>query len=383
MNCRTALVLGFLVLLTSWGASQTTIQVPSTPVTPGVPFKVVLTNNTSICIDTSVSNILTLLQPDGELIAPVLVGCGPVAMCLANGGKANLTYTAPASGPGSAGSFVLLCPHGSGAAARLDVGKASPVFPDIHCYPTAIPKGPGGHHIPFPAGTSPEWEFSNTAGKSHVISPTLRIFTPGGTAPVATAPLPNLNVPANGLTRVSLPLSRLGPGPYTVEATWFDPGMKSTISVRHGIHVSSIMSLDLHFPGGRVVPRGGSIPARLAVPQGSHRPPTPWYYVLAVGYLPGTLPLPGGVILPLTLDPLVVASVTNGVGGLLKSNAGNTTSAGVYCAHSMTYFPVATGITIAHPGAVLSGLRLRVGALAVNPGTGPDAASQPEEIVLQ
>ena len=94
---------------------------------------------------------------------------------------------APASGPGSAGSFVLLCPHGSGAAARLDVGKASPVFPDIHCYPTAIPKGPGGHHIPFPAGSSPEWEFSNTAGKSLVISPTLRIFTPGGTAPLATA----------------------------------------------------------------------------------------------------------------------------------------------------------------------------------------------------
>ena len=383
MNCRAALVLGLLVLLTSWGGTQTTIQVPSTPVTPGVPFTVVLTNNTSICIDTSTSNILTLLQPDGDLIAPVLVGCGPVAVCLANGGKANLTYTAPASGPGSSGSFVLLCPHGSGAAARLDVGKASAVFPDIHCYPTAIPRGPGGHHVKFPTGSGSEWEFANTAGKSHVISPTLKIFSPGGTVPVASTPLPSLTVPTNGITRVSLPLSRLAAGPYTVQATWFDPGTQGTISVRHGIQISSGISLDLHFPGGKVVPRGGSIPVRIAVPQGSPRPPTPWYYLLAAGYLPGSLPLPGGVIVPLALDPLVVASVTNGVGGLLTSNVGNTTSAGVYCAHSVTYFPVATGISIAHPGAVLSGLRLRMGALAINPGSGPDVASQPEEIVLQ
>ena len=129
MHCRAALVLALLVLLTSTGASQTTLQIPSTPVTPGVPFTVVLTNNTSLCIDTSVSNVLTLLQPDGELIAPVLVGCGPVSSCLFNGAKANLGYTAPASGPGSSGSFVLLCPHGSGAAVRLDVGQASPGFP--------------------------------------------------------------------------------------------------------------------------------------------------------------------------------------------------------------------------------------------------------------
>jgi len=383
MNYRTALAPGFLVLLTLWGTSQTTLQVPPTPVTPGVPFTVVLTNHTSICIDTGVTNILTLLQPGGELIAPVLVGCGPMATCLRNGGKVNLQYTAPASGPGSSGSFVLLCPHGSGAAVRLDVGTASKVFPDIHCYPTAIPHGPGGHHLTFPAGQGSEWEFACTASQPRIISPTLRIFRPGASVPVASTSFPSLMISANGVARVSLPLTGLAAGPYTVQTDWIDPGTTGPISIRHGLSLSAGTDLDLHLPGGPVVPRGGSISARIALPLQSPRPPASWPYVVAVGYHPGTTPLPGGVIVPLALDPLVIASVLNGINGLLTANVGNTTSASVYCAHSVTYFPVASGIRIAHPGPVLSGLRLRVGALAVNPGAGPDAASQPEEILLQ
>jgi hypothetical protein len=363
--------------------SQTTIQVPSTPVTPGVPFQVVLTNRTSICIDTSVTNVLTLLQSGGELIAPVLVGCGPVGSCLVNGASTTLTYTAPASGPGSSGSFLLLCPYGSGATARLDVGTANPVFPDIHAYPARVPHGPGGHHLPFPPSSGSMWEFASTASQPRVISPILSIYTPGGFMPVASTGFPSLTVPANGVMRVALPLTGLAAGPYTVQADWIDPGTNGPISVRHGIELSSGVSVDLHLPDGRFIPHRGSIFARFTVTQTALRPPVAWLYVVAVGYQPGTMTFPGGVIVPLALDPMVVASVQNGIGGLLSGHIGTTTSASVYCAHSVTYYPVATGIRFTHPGPVLSGLRLRVGALAFNPAAGADAASQPEEIVLQ
>ena len=382
MHCRAMLALALLALLAPRGTLQTTLQVPSTPVTPGVPFTVVLVNNTSICIDVSLTNVLTLLQPGGELIAPALVGCGPVASCLMNGAKANLTYTAPATGPGSSGSFVLLCPHGSGAAARLDVGTPSAGFPDIHAFPTAIPNGPGGHRIALPPAGS-EWEFANTASQPRIISPTLRIFTPGGSVPVASTSFPSLAVPAAGVARVSLPLAGLPAGPYTVQADWIDPGAPGPVSVRHGIQLSTGTIADLHLPGGPFLPRNGAISARIAVNRPSAIPPVPWPYVLAVGYQPGTTPFPGGVIVPLALDPLVVLSVVNGVNGLLTANAGTMSSASVYCAHSLTYFPVATGIGIAHPGPVLSGLRLRVGAVAIDPGSTAFAASQPEEITLQ
>ena len=386
MNRLALLALALLAMLPSLAlpaTSQTTIQVPSTPVTPGVPFQVVLTNRTSICIDTSVTNVLTLLQSGGELIAPVLVGCGPVGSCLVNGASTTLSYTAPASGPGSSGSFLLLCPHGSGAAARLDVGTASPVFPDIHAYPTLVPHGPGGHHLPFPPSTGSEWEFASTASQPCVISPTLQIFQPGGSTPVASTGFPSLTVPANGVVRVSLPLAGLAAGPYTVQADWIDPGTNGPISIRHGIELSSGVSVDLHLPDGPYIPRGGSISARFTVTQSAMSPPVAWPYVVAVGYQPGTMTFPQGVIVPLALDPMVVASVQNGIGGLLSANIGTTSSASVYCAHSVTYYPVATGTRIAHPGPVLSGLRLRVGVLALNPSAGPDAASQPEEIVLQ
>ena len=382
MDSKARKVIGSILLLVAVAHSQTTIQVPPAPVTPGVPFTVVLTNNTGICIDILAGNVLTLLQPGGELIAPELVGCGPVAFCLTGGQSTNLTYAVPTSGPGSSGSYLLLCPYGSGAAARLDVVGASPGFPDIHTYPPAMPHGPGAHQYAPPPSQGPEWEFANTANLPRVISPSLSIYTPGGSIPVATLSFPALTIPAGGVTRVGLPLAGLALGPYTVEASWNDPAIGPTTG-RHGIQISSATALDLHFPGGRVLAPGGSIPARIAVNQpGFFSAPT-WSYALAVGFLPGSTALPGGTIVPLVPDALVLASLANGIGGLLTGHVGTTTSQGVYCAHGITSYPVATGMVLAHPGPpALLGLTLRVAVFALDPATGTLAASQPEEITL-
>lgn len=379
-----------MLLMTACAAAttatgQVTLQLPSSPVTPGTPFTVVLTNNTNQCVDTLVTNVLTLMQPGGEVIAPVLVGCGPVATCLSNGQSASLTFTTPASGPGSAGSFVLLCPYAGGAAARLDVGAPATGFPDLHTYPAAMPHGPGAHKIGLPLGGSPDWEFANTSGQGRTIFPLIEVLLPGAATPVAVSN-PTVTVPANGTTQVTTPFAGLAPGPYTVRVTWLDPGIGGQLTASHGVVLTGGTSLDLHLPGGRVVPAGGALPARLAVDQGVPFVSAPvWSYVLAVGATPGSTALPGGILAPLAAaDPLVQASILNGINGLLAGHAGTTSSQSVYCAHGTTQFAVAGGILLGHPNLpALSGATFRIAAVAFEPVTGAWLASQPEQITLQ
>jgi len=381
---RPRLLMALILILAAGARGQIILQPPAGPVQPGVPFTVTLTNNSSTCIDTMVTNVLTLLQPTGELVAPELVGCGPVSFCLSNGQVASLSYTTPATGPGSSGSFVLMCPYGSGAAVRLDVGVPSVSFPAIHTYPTAIPHGPGGHQVAYPATAGSEWEFANTTNQAQLISPTILIFTPGGAVPVAFTTFSSLFVPANGVTRVSLPLAGIPSGPYTVETIWVDPAMGSSATVKHGIQLGSGVMVDLHLPGGHVLVPGGTIEARIALNEAGFFTTPTWSFALAVGFLPGSTPLPGGVIVPLVPDLLVMASISDGVGGLITGNVGLTTTQSVYCAQSSTSYPVATGIQITHPGPPsLGGLTVRLGALAIEPLTGQIAASQPEEITFQ
>jgi len=73
-------------------------------VQPGVPFQVVLTNNTSGGFGLSAEPLLHLLQPTGELITPEVIGCNAVGDLFGPGATATLTFTAPATGPGSSGS---------------------------------------------------------------------------------------------------------------------------------------------------------------------------------------------------------------------------------------------------------------------------------------
>jgi hypothetical protein len=362
--------------------AQTTITLPPMPVPAGVPFTAVVTPPASDCIDPLVSNVLALLQSTGDLITPTLVGCGPVSFC-SFGAPISVQFTPPASGPGSNGSFVLLCPYAGGAAARLDVLAPGAGFTDIHAFPAALPHGPGGHHVDVPGGGA-EWVLANTATVAHTVSVTIDVFAPGGTVPVASA-TQLLIVPAGGLVQATLPLAGLPLGPYTVETRWFDPGTQSNVTVRHGIETATATSLDLHYPAGKVIPLGGSLPARFAVRDvtGWWVSPT-WSYLFCIGVLPGTTPLPGGAIFPLVPDVVVIASITDGIGGLITGFAGQTISEGVYCAHSFNWWATASGISIAHPNVPgLSGLGGRTAVVAYDPAGQVWAASQPEDVVLQ
>jgi hypothetical protein len=226
--------------------------------------------------------------------------------------------------------------------------------------------------------------FANTAQVGRTVSVLLSVYAPGGATPVGTTLLTSLPVPAQGVIQMPLPLQGVPPGPHTVEASWTDPGTGTALLVRHGIQLSAEPIADLHLPAGKVIPLGGSIPARLIVNRpGSVTTPT-WIFALAVGFQPGGTTLPGGSIVPLVFDPLVAGSLADGIGGLLTGNVGMTATIGASCGHGVTTFPGASGITLAHPNVPgLPGVTLRVAAVAFEPMTGTVAASQPEEITLQ
>jgi hypothetical protein len=390
MSYSTHTILVSSLLVMSGVAAAQTIQVQSNPVKPGVPFTVAFTNNTTVGIPFSAMPLLHLLQPTGELIVPEIVGCSPVGMMVPPNGKQTIGFTAPAKGPGSAGSFVLLFPYGGGAVARVDVGKASAKFPDIHAYPVNTPFNLVGHQVKFPPNQVADWEFANTGGSTHrFASGQLSLFTPGGTVPVASLNLTGITVRAGGATRILLPLKGLTPGPYTVQVWWVDPGTNYLVVVRHGIVPASKTAIDLHLPAGRVVPWQGSISARVAISgfASTGRPPK-WPnlgYGLLMGYLPGSSVLPGGAVLPLVPDPLVLASLNHGAWGVLSNHIGIAKTMSTYCAHQTWSMPVGTGIQIRHPNIVaISGLTLRVAAVATDLKL-PNvfATSQPEEITFQ
>jgi hypothetical protein len=388
---RPTILLAAVLVLPTLVSAQS-IQVKGNPVKPGVPFTVVFTNNTTTNIPFSAMPLLHMLQPTGDLIIPEIVGCAPVGTSVPPNTTKSLSFTAPAKGPGSAGSFVLLFPYGGGAVARVDVGKASTGFPDIHTYPVNTPFNAVGHDVKFPPNqATADWEFSNTGGSTHKFtSGTLQLFTPGGTVAVASLSLNGITVPAGGATRIQLPLKGLTPGPYTVRVFWVDPGTKAPMIVRHGIQPPSTTNVDLHFPGGRVISWGGSIPARVAMsgfaPSGNPLNPT-WpnlAYVMLLGYVPGSSPLPGGDVLPLVADPLMIASVQHGAWGVLSNHFGIAKPLSTYCAHSTLSMPAGSGMQINHPNIpVVMGMTLRVAVGAVDLKTSAFAASQPEEITFR
>jgi len=374
MNQRIGIVLGFCCA----GACAQLLTITSPqPVAPGATYFVDVLNNTGGNLYIPSLPIFAHLQPSGELVDPLQPYCTDVIRYSAYPPGQRLTASLVA--PASPGSYLLLfhvrVVGNYRAVARLDVGTPSPGYPDIHPYPDAIPHPRISHQISFPPLQSPDWSLTNTGPAPHVFGAGDRIdvFAPQSTVPVATLPLQRTMVPAGGAATVSLPLAGLAPGPFTVETRWFDPGTTTTMTVRHGIR--NAWSIDMHFPAGRVLSPGGAISVFLgtwdAVAYG---------YAFALGLTPGTTILPGGVVAPIVLDPLVARSVLDGLGGLLTANVGTMTRTS--CGQgSDTY---AAGLGLRHPGSpALAGVVLRAASIAWTFDRSSFVASQPEEILLR
>jgi hypothetical protein len=347
------------------------ITLPSQPVTPGATFTATIFNDTGDFLYMSCGGSpLWLQHEDGSGVTrPVGTDC---LMAIPPNATMPVWFATPATGPGSSGSFAL---RAFFAAARLDVGAASPAFAAIRGYPPQIGSYYNAHTVAFPANI-PNWEFNSTATVAHTFGATdfVRVYTPGGVVPVAAASLAGVTVPPQRSLQGFLPLAGLVPGPYTVEMTWLDPGTGTVLTSRHGIQNGGNVSVEL--PGGHVIPSGGSLPVALGMTS------LPWnastHYAFCVGVLPGSTPIPGGFFMPLVADAAVLASLADGIGGLLMNNLG------VVPPPASPWSPAfVTGLGVAHPGPAFSGMVVRAAAVVLEPISQYYGVSQGEDLLIQ
>jgi hypothetical protein len=347
------------------------LTLPPQPVAPGSLIQITVFNNTTTITNLPCGDPVWLQHADGSAVTHgVIMDCG---FLFPPGSTATLWFNVPATGPGSSGSFALRV---WGVAMRLDVGNASPGFPAIRGYPIGIGGYSFSHRVSTFTQPYDNWEVNNTGTVPHTFAAgdAIRIFTPGGSTPVATASLAGFTVPAQSSLAGPLPLAGLAPGPYTVEMAWLDPGTGSVVTARHGIHDLGDITVDL--PGGHVVPNGGMLPVELIV-QGLPVVPVP--YAFCVGIAPGSTLLPSGFAVPLVGDAAVLASLADGIGGLLPNNVGTVPP---YSSPWVAY-QIVTGLGVHHPGAAFSGMIIRAAAVAHLPGSPFYNVSQGEDLLIQ
>ena len=355
------------------------------PAAPGSIVNVTLTNNTLNGIS-YVGQPLAMLTETGTLVQP-LQFFGDIAFFILPGSTVNLGLVAPMTGAGSDGSFVLLFSSliGAGrAVTRLDVGSADPQFPTLHAWPARTPFMFSTHELDFSTPTKAEWEFGNVGGGPHTFSSgdTLDMFTPGGTTPVASTSLAGLTVNAGLTVRVNVPVTGLTPGPYTITTFYADTAAGLPVFRSHGVQpLGTPNPIDLHLTTGHKVSLNDGAEAFLAFAGFTPNSPPLYFFVAAIQ--PGTLALPGATAPFIASDPIVLASLQDGVGGLLANNIGTPTP---FISPPLpfnlgNYFEPSVGIV--HPGPAFSGVSFRVAAVAFDSNAGDFGASQSETLTLE
>lgn len=375
-SCRpAALVVGLALLTagltTSLTAQPVRLQLPTTPVQPGVPFTVTVLGS----FTSTDGPQLFLLRPTGELIAPFVWGWGPAGG--AAGPITHFLFTAPATGDGSAGSFVLWFPAGSNSAvARLDVGTAS-VIATTHLFPMWVAS----------SHATDMFCLTNTGAAQQVLrSGRIDLFAPGGTVSLAGIDLTGYVIDAGGVRFIPLPLAGLPREPMVVRATWVDSAGISR-NATHGVQaqVYPPVEPDLQLPGGRDIARGGAIPVRIVCTPSASAAAR--FYAIVLGAAPGTTLLPSGQHLPVAIgDPFVLASLSNGL-GIIDNGVGTTRSESVRWGHSVRTVHIAEG-RIRHPNIPgVLGLRLRAAGFVLADfgvyGRNAWMASQSEDLTLR
>jgi hypothetical protein len=344
------------------------------PVSPGTTIPINLINDTNHSIWSPCWQYVWMQHADGG----VVLFPGLASDCLWElepGWQAAAWFQVPATGPGSNGSWVV---RWNDVVARLDVGTPSPSFPAIHSNPAGISRRFGGHSTRSESW-SMDWEVSNTGTAPHTFgaADVIRIFSPGGTVPLVTISLAGVTTREHRALKASLPISGLAPGPYTVETTWLDPATNAITSSRHGIQFAG--GVDVQLPGGHVIPMGGELPVALNLSGFDSGGVV--VYVFCLGIAPGSTYVPGAGFVPLVMDPLVAASVADGIGGLLIANIGEADPTPYPLDPAGTYTAVGLGVT--HPGVAFSGSIVRAAAVGFDPIARTFGVSQGEDLLIQ
>ncbi len=371
------------------------ITVSPSVVNPGTTLTAVVSGTPTVPLHLNGTRAF-LLTATGDLVTPRFKQGHTTTFTATGPPGETAQLQVPASGPGSTGSHVLFVPNSTtisgpsgppgfaGLAARIDVGAPTPGFPALHPFPINLVSGFGsyatfGLSILGPA----EWCFANTSPVPITLGPTdvARVFVPGGTAPLVTTSLTGITIPPSQVISFVIIGAALPAAPYTVQIDWLDPFVGAA-SVRTGIRGSNLgFGADLHLPAGRTVAPGGSLDVYADIPALSGAPS----FFLLVGYQPGSTTVPGGAVVPLVPDELVLASLAGSLAPYLPGASGTAVPFGPacagYCGPGTIATSLASGISVTHPGPVASGLVLRL-ALVAFVAPGQWIPTQGQEITL-
>lgn len=258
---------------------------------------------------------------------------------------------------------------------------ATPKAQSIHFYPTAVRTPGRAHEVNFADPAQTTWEFANTGSSDHTFGnfDRVRIHSPGAAVAAKLLNLSGLVVPAGKVTRVTLPIADLAPGPWTVKAFYLDPGFGNFVTVESGIRTLGTR-VDLHLPDGRTLEPGGQLRFSIALQDFPPSTQDPVYAVLFC-FLSGSTPLADGSVLPLASDGILDACLSTNLLGLIAGNFGAAPN--LLPPSSPGYASAAEGITVSHPGFTpFAGLPFRAAAVALDPSLGVFDVSQPEELFL-
>ena len=263
--------------------------------------------------------------------------------------------------------------------ARLDVVAPTPNAQQVTFFSKNINFPQSAHRANFSNPAATAWQFSNVGTTPHTfgVGDRIDITEPGSSAVVRTLSLTGFTVQPGTAQDVLLPIAGRTPGPYTVTAHFFDPGVGAVVTTRSGIRDFDSL-VDLHRLGKREIGPGETVEFGITFVNFPLGVPAPSYFLM-FGGAPGTTPLPGGGTLPLALDGLVNASLAGIVPGLV----GNIGTVPNQIPSPLFFHGTVRGITMTHPSIpAASGLTLRVGVLGLDQGLTVWEGSQPEEIVL-
>lgn len=371
---RVALVMLFVI----GSLTAQILTVPQTPIAPGGQLPITVYNNGSSPMALS----FYVLTGTGDLVAPRLPGCADGNPALSPGQSHSTYLVVPATGPGSSGTHLLYFLDSSGltsAVARFHVGSITASFPSIHAFPQ-LTYPFQMHRVSFGYPTTTPWAIANSGASTVTFggSDRIEIVPPGG-APAVIQSLAGLSVAPGAVAAVTLPIAGLAPGPYSARTVWQDPvqgQLVMTTGVREGPNV------EMHLPTGRVLPVGGSLTAFLNVSYPNPVVTTaPVTYAFCAGLTSGTFALPGGKLIPLVNEPVVIYSVTNSLFGLLVNNVGVATDvSSPNCGARFT----TNDITVLHPNLpAYAGTEVHVAAVAFSYALGTFTPSQGATIVVQ
>jgi len=381
------LCLGLAVAAAAPAQNLLQIQVNNNPVPPGGQALVTIYNTQPLSMGfVGTAHPLHAIRVSGELAFPYDQVGQPVTWISAPSAPV-LSLSVPASGLGSGGSFVLHYMDGEEAVTRLDVGTPAASFPRIHFWPAGLHDHYLGHGSPNGNFGQNAIKVANTGPGGHTLGPNdmLYVFGVTNSAPIASLSLAGIQVPAGRVVKLSLPPAALVPRNLKILVVWSDPDSGQMELVDFGLRPAGSL-VDLHFPDGRKIPVGGTLPVRLSLsgwPAGAVAAPPIFIFALSLSV--GELPLLPGISLPLNVqDNLVWASFASGAYGLMSGNVGQAVpdisfTSPVYAGRSL-----ATGIVISHPNLPsLAGTLLHAAGFAFDPVSGQVGASQPEELFFQ